>query len=98
MPDYSLVRRYFFFSVGALVPQLITIFDTYWNSPQLYPVQSIIATTLDRDGMQKQFNAIVDPAVAAPWPALDSIDILGYGPTPRMSRRDSSWQARDQCP
>ena len=68
------------FIVGALVPQLMTIFDTYWNSPQVYPVQSIIATTLDRDGLQKQFNAIVDPAVAAPWPALDSIDILGYGP------------------
>ena len=28
------------FIVGAVVPQLARIFDTYWNSPQVYPAQS----------------------------------------------------------
>ena len=30
------------FIVGAVVPQLASIFDTYWNSPQVYPVEDII--------------------------------------------------------
>ena len=29
--------------VGAVVPQLANIFDIYWNSPHVYPVQTIIS-------------------------------------------------------
>ncbi len=68
------------FIVGAVVPQLVTIFDRYWNSPQVYPVQSIIATDLDRDQLQRQFNELVDegdPMMKVPVPPDD---ILGYGP------------------
>ena len=33
--------------VGAVVPRLASIFDVYWNSPQAYPVETIISETGD---------------------------------------------------
>lgn len=68
------------FITGALVRDLSAIFDGYWNSAVVYPASSIIATSLDRYGLKARFNAIVDPALQDPWPKLDPIDILGYGP------------------
>jgi putative cardiolipin synthase len=66
--------------VGAVVPQLTRIFDTYWNSPQVYPAESIIGTTLDRQGLQRQFNALVDEGEQMMSVAPPPIDVLGYGP------------------
>jgi len=68
------------FMVGAVVPQLANIFDTYWNSPHVYPVAQIIATDLDRAQLQKQFNELVDEGDQMMAVALPPIDILGYGP------------------
>jgi len=66
--------------VGAVVPQLTRIFDTYWNSPQVYPAQTIIPTSLDREQLQRQFNELVDEGEQMMAVALPPIDILGYGP------------------
>jgi putative cardiolipin synthase len=66
--------------VGALVRDLSAIFDTYWNSPVVYPAGSIIVATGDQAELKQRFNAIVDPVLAEPWPPLPPIDILGYGP------------------
>ncbi len=66
--------------VGAVVPQLAGIFDTYWNSPQVYPVQSIIPTNLDREGLRRHFDGLVDEGEQMMSLALPPIDILGYGP------------------
>jgi putative cardiolipin synthase len=66
--------------VGAVVPQLVRIFDTYWNSPHAYPVQAIVATGLDPEQLRRQFDRLVDegdPMMAVPLPP---VDILGYGP------------------
>src|SRR5256885_4342735 len=41
------------FIVGAVVPQLAAIYDTYWNSAQVYPVQSIIHTDFNREQLQR---------------------------------------------
>jgi putative cardiolipin synthase len=68
------------FIVGAVVPQLARIFDTYWNSPQVYPAESIIHTTLDREARQRQFNSLVDEGEQMMAVAAPPIDILGYGP------------------
>jgi putative cardiolipin synthase len=68
------------FIVGAVVPQLANIFDTYWNSPHVYPVQQIITTDLDRAQLQKQFNELVDEGDQMMAVALPPADILGYGP------------------
>ena len=68
------------FVVGAVVPQLAGIFDTYWNSAQVYPVQAIIHTGLDRRQLQRSFNQLVDDGEQMMSLVLPPIDILGYGP------------------
>jgi putative cardiolipin synthase len=68
------------FVVGAVVPQLIGIFDTYWNSAQVYPVQAIIHTELDREQLQRSFNRLVDDGEQMMSLVLPPLDILGYGP------------------
>ena len=68
------------FIVGAVVPQLAGIFDTYWNSPQVYPVQSIIRTNLDRETLRRHFDSLVDEGEQMMSLTLPAIDILGYGP------------------
>ena len=68
------------FIVGAVVPQLQGIFDTYWNSPQVYPVGEIIRTDLDREALQRNFNRLVDEGEQMMSLTLPSTDILGYGP------------------
>jgi putative cardiolipin synthase len=68
------------FIVGAVVPQLARIFDTYWNSPVVYPAEAIIRTNLDREALQKQFNSLVDEGEQMMAVAPPPIDILGYGP------------------
>jgi putative cardiolipin synthase len=68
------------FIVGAVVPQLAALFDTYWNSPQVYPVQSIIHTELGREDLQRDFNRRVDEGEQMMSLTLPTVDILGYGP------------------
>ena len=67
--------------VGAVVPQLANIFDTYWNSPHVYPVQAIV-----RDGprcraaLRREFDRLVDEGDQMMAVPLPPVDILGYGP------------------
>jgi putative cardiolipin synthase len=68
------------FIVGAVVPQLAAIFDTYWNSPQVYPAQTIIHTDLDREALQRSFDKLVDEGEQMMTVTLPPVDILGYGP------------------
>ncbi len=68
------------FIVGAVVPKLAGIFDAYWNSPQAYPVEAIIRSDLDREGLRRRFEQLVDDGEQMMSLALPPIDILGYGP------------------
>jgi len=68
------------FIVGAVVPQLAAIYDTYWNSAQVYPVQSIIHTDFNREQLQRSFNNLVDEGEQMMSLTLPPVDILGYGP------------------
>ncbi|HEV2606971.1 MAG TPA: phospholipase D-like domain-containing protein, partial [Xanthomonadaceae bacterium] len=47
------------FIVGDVVRELTGIFDTYWNSPQVYPVESILGTIIDREELRKSFDNLV---------------------------------------
>src|SRR5437868_10637402 len=42
--------------IGDVVPKLQSLFDTYWNSPHVYPVQTILASQLNREELQHRFN------------------------------------------
>ncbi len=67
------------FIVGAVVPQLARIFDDYWNSPVVYPVETIVATDLTGEGLRRDFNARVDDGEQMMKLALPPVDVLGYG-------------------
>src|SRR5438093_13730863 len=67
------------FVVGAVVRELTAIFDTYWNSPQVYPVEAILGPSTDRAELQKSFDSLVDDGEQMMTLELPPIDILGYG-------------------
>lgn len=66
--------------VGAVVPKLEQIFDTYWNSPHVYPVETIIRSDAERDELRRRFDRIVDDGEQMMAVTLPPVDILGYGP------------------
>ena len=67
------------FIVGAVVPQFSTIFDTYWNSPFVYPVETIIDVGMDRTVLRERFDKLVDDGEQMMSLVLPPIDVLGYG-------------------
>jgi len=68
------------FMVGQVVPSLARIFDTYWNSPYVYPIQSIIRTDADDATLRATFSHLVDEGEQMMSLTLPPVDILGYGP------------------
>ncbi len=68
------------FITGAVVPQLQRLFDSYWNSPVVFPLRSIVATPFDAQELQAQFEAITGPGLTTPPEPTPSTDVLGYGP------------------
>ncbi|MFO1398823.1 MAG: phospholipase D family protein [Burkholderiales bacterium] len=66
--------------VGAVVPQLAHIFDTYWNSRHVYPVADVIVDGLTPAARRAQFDARVDEGPQMTEVTLPPVDILGYGP------------------
>jgi putative cardiolipin synthase len=68
------------FVTGALVPQMQALFDDYWASPVVYPVQSIAQTVLTDEERRAQFEHYTGPASTPPPAPPPSTDVLGYGP------------------
>ena len=68
------------FIVGPVVRQLAGIFDVYWNSPQVYPVETILGESADREETRRSFDHLVDDGEQMMSVAVPPFDILGYGP------------------
>jgi cardiolipin synthase C len=68
------------FAAGAVVPRLAHLFDQYWNSPHVYPVQSIATSNQHREALRLRFDQVTAPEMAPPPPAPPPNDALGYGP------------------
>ncbi len=66
--------------VGKVVPQLESIFDTYWNSEQVWPVAEIVRGEGGRTPTAADFDAWIGMAAPPPKIELPPVDILGYGP------------------
>ena len=65
--------------VGAVVPDLAAIFDRYWNSPVVRPIQGVSPSSETVATLQQRFHSLTaDARVSAP-PALPEVDLLGYG-------------------
>jgi putative cardiolipin synthase len=66
------------FIAGAVVSQLQDIFDRYWNSEVVFPVQAIVPAAVPPSKAAAEFQRI--SAVEHAPPALPPVDALGYGP------------------
>jgi putative cardiolipin synthase len=65
---------------GRAVADLAAIFDEYWNSPRVYPIQALeMVSTKDSQALRDDFEQLLatdEPLYQAPPPG--SRDILGY--------------------
>ena len=69
------------FVVGQVVEPLAALFDRYWNSDPVYPLESVARTALTPAQLRQVFERATDgDGHTEPPPALPSTDILGYGP------------------
>jgi putative cardiolipin synthase len=68
------------FAVGFVVPPLQALFDRYWNSPAVYPLQAIVASAATPAEQRRHFDAMTGPATTPAPPPLPPNDLLGYGP------------------
>ncbi|MEP6823966.1 MAG: phospholipase D-like domain-containing protein, partial [Ramlibacter sp.] len=66
--------------VGKVIAPLERIFDAYWNSDQVRPVQDIVTPEAGRTATGADFDAWVGMAAPPPTIDLPPADILGYGP------------------
>ena len=66
---------------GDAVPRMQTIFDTYWNSPRVYPLHSIEVSREAPQALQEAFEQLTADADSAyPTPPANEPDVLGYLP------------------
>lgn len=68
------------FVTGALIPRLGSLFDQYWNSTYVRPVQSVVASSLSREELQRRFDAATGADTTPPPPPPAPNDLLGYSP------------------
>jgi putative cardiolipin synthase len=64
--------------VGAVVPQLASIFDTYWNSRQAYPVGAILGESGDVEEARRSFNHLVDDGDQMMSVRVPPSDMMGH--------------------
>ncbi len=68
------------FVTGALVPRLGSLFDQYWNSVYVRPIQSVVGSSLSREQLQQRFELATGPETTPPPPKPAPNDLLGYSP------------------
>ncbi len=66
------------FIMGAVIKQLQAIFDQYWNSELVFPVQALVQPQVTPDQLAAEFDRLTQ--LDHPPPALPQVDALGYGP------------------
>jgi putative cardiolipin synthase len=68
------------FTVGQVIPPLQFLFDRYWNSAPVYPLEAVAKSRLSPAELRAQFDRAISPEATPPPAALPPNDILGYGP------------------
>jgi len=68
------------FVAGALVARLGVLFDQYWNSAYVVPIERVATSELPAHAQQRLFDEMTGPAMTpAPRPPAPN-DLLGYAP------------------
>jgi len=68
------------FVMGAVVRSMAAIFDRYWNSEVVYPIEAVGEPLGDRAQRAKAFDDAIASQAAMEPIELPSTDLLGYGP------------------
>jgi putative cardiolipin synthase len=68
------------FVMGAVVRSMAAIFDRYWNSEVVYPIEAVGEPLGDKAARAKAFDAAIAAHAPAPPIELPPTDLLGYGP------------------
>ena len=68
------------FVIGHAVADLAAVFDSYWNSDPVYPLEQITRSDLAPAERQSYFEQATGPATTPAPPPLPANDVLGYGP------------------
>ena len=68
------------FAVGWIVPPLANLFDRYWNSDPVYPLEAVAKTDKSPAELRALFEDWTGPVKTPPPAELPPNDILGYGP------------------
>jgi putative cardiolipin synthase len=66
--------------VGKVVRELELIFDAYWNSKEVWPIQEIVKGEGGRRPGSQEFDQWIGMSSMPPKIELPPSDILGYGP------------------
>ncbi len=67
-------------AVGQLISPLASLFDRYWNSRPVYPLDSVARTSLSTKEAISYFDKITDPTSTQNLMSLPAMDILGHKP------------------
>mgnify|MGYP003946476021 CR=1 FL=1 len=68
------------FATGAIVPVLSSLFDSYWNSEQVMPLQALASSAHSREELSYLFEQSTGPGPTPPPSAPPPNDALGHGP------------------
>ena len=68
------------FTVGFIVEPLQALFDRYWNSDAVYPLQAVTRSARSDAELRAWFDMTTGPEHTPPPAPLMAVDILGYGP------------------
>ncbi|WP_239142979.1 phospholipase D family protein [Variovorax sp. WS11] len=67
------------FAVGPIVPKLSSYFDLFWNSEQVYPIESLVPAAGPPAELRDRFDAMTR-TTAGVADQLDATDLLGHRP------------------
>jgi putative cardiolipin synthase len=68
------------FVAGALTARLGALFDQYWNSEYVIPIQAVVKTDVPQAELMRRFDEATGPAHAPPPRRPAPNDLLGYSP------------------
>ena len=68
------------FVMGKVVGDMASIFDQYWNSEVVVPIEAVDGPASDRQTAQADFAQTIDSLPQAALLDPPSVDVLGYGP------------------
>ena len=68
------------FTAGFIVAPLQYLFDRYWNSDPVYPLEAVAHSALSPEQLRERFEDWTGPVKTPPPQELPPNDILGYGP------------------